>query len=106
MLPYFNQIYGNPHARSHQDGWSANDALEIARLQVIKLLMQQKRKKSYSHLGLQNQIILPSKAWKIFGKNKNHIIIKMEHKCMFEAIQSMEREGFTVTYLDMNEQVY
>lgn len=106
MLPYFNQIYGNPHARSHQDGWSANDALEIARLQVAKAINATEAQEIIFTSGATESNNLAIKGLgKFWQKTKNHIITsKMEHKCMFEAIQSMEREGFTVTYLDVNEQ--
>jgi cysteine desulfurase len=31
MLPYMTYLYGNPHSKSHEYGWSAEDAVEISR---------------------------------------------------------------------------
>ena len=28
MLPYFTQIFGNPHSRNHPHGWAAEEAVE------------------------------------------------------------------------------
>jgi selenocysteine lyase/cysteine desulfurase len=35
MLPYFKEEYGNPHSRTHQYGWDAEEAVEAARLVLI-----------------------------------------------------------------------
>ena len=35
-LPYLTEQYGNPHSRTHLYGWESEDAMELARKQVIK----------------------------------------------------------------------
>ena len=35
MLPYLTEQYGNPHSRTHMYGWESEDAVEVARKQVI-----------------------------------------------------------------------
>lgn len=37
MLPYFTDMYGNPHSRTHMYGWESEDAIETARKQVTTL---------------------------------------------------------------------
>ena len=38
MLPYFNDIYGNPHSRNHTYGWHAEEAVEFARENVAEII--------------------------------------------------------------------
>ena len=35
MLPYLTEQYGNPHSRTHMYGWESEDAVELARKQVL-----------------------------------------------------------------------
>ena len=38
MLPYFSELFGNPHSRQHAFGWQAEDAVERARAEVAGLI--------------------------------------------------------------------
>ena len=38
MIPYFGEIYGNPHSRNHTFGWEAEQAVEFARENVAKTI--------------------------------------------------------------------
>ena len=40
MLPYLTEQYGNPHSRTHMYGWESEDAVELARKQVMQLPSQ------------------------------------------------------------------
>ena len=38
MLPYFVEQYGNPHSRTHLYGWQSEEAVEIARARIARLI--------------------------------------------------------------------
>ena len=38
MMPYFGEIYGNPHSRNHSFGWEAEEGVEVAREHVAKII--------------------------------------------------------------------
>lgn len=38
MLPFMTEQYGNPHSRTHLYGWEAEEAVEVARGQVSRML--------------------------------------------------------------------
>ena len=38
MMPYFGEIYGNPHSRNHSYGWEAEEGVEVAREHVAKII--------------------------------------------------------------------
>ena len=82
MLPYFGEIYGNPHSRNHSYGWEAEEAVEIARENVANIIKA--NAKNYFYVG-RNRIQQFSYQGiiKFYGDKKNHIITCItEHKCV------------------------
>ncbi len=104
MLPYYTEKYGNPSSL-YAVGREAKKALEEAREKVA------------GHLGaLPNEIFFTSGGseadnWAIKGvahelakKGKKHIITsKFEHHAVLHTTETLEKEGFEVTYLEVYE---
>ena len=103
MLPYFNQVYGNPSSL-HSIGQVAKEALDAARETVAKCLGCEPREIIFTSGGSEadNQAIISAAR---FGarKNKKHIIsTAFEHHAVLHTLAKLEKEGFEVTYLDVS----
>ena len=104
MLPYFDNIYGNPSSL-HSAGQEAKEALEAARATVAACLGCEPREVYFTSGGSEadNQAILSAVR---FGarKGKKHIITTaFEHHAVLHTVQKLEKEGYEVTYLDVKE---
>lgn len=100
MLPYFCQIFGNPHSRSHPHGWMAESAVEKARKQVAHIINADPREIIFTS-GATESNNLAIKGVAQFNKGKkNHIItVTTEHKCVLDSCRHLEQDGFEITYL-------
>jgi cysteine desulfurase len=104
MLPYLRQDFGNPASRSHAYGWKAEEAVETAREHVAALVNCDAKEIVWTS-GATESINLAIKGAAHFYKDKGrHVItVKTEHKATLDTCRELEREGFEVTYLDVNE---
>lgn len=104
MLPYMSDVYGNPSSL-HSVGQVANEALQNARERIAACLGCTAREITFTSGGSEadNQAIV-SAARIGARKNKRHIIsTAFEHHAVLHTLKKLEREGFTVTYLDVHE---
>lgn len=100
MLPYFTQKFGNPHSRSHAYGWEAEEACEIAREEVAKLIGASAKEIVFTSGATEsNNIALKGVAHFYKSKKKHIITVQTEHKCVLDSCRHLEQEGFDVTYL-------
>ena len=95
---------GNPASRSHAWGWEAEEAVEKARVQVADLIGADPREIVWTS-GATESINLALKGAAHFyqGKGKHLITLKTEHKAVLDTMRELERQGFEVTYLDVQE---
>lgn len=103
MIPYFKEFYGNPSS-IYKKGREAKKALDESREKVAKILGASSREIYFTSGGSE------SDNWAIKGvafgnKDKgNHIITtKIEHHAVLHTCEYLERNGFDVTYLDVDE---
>ncbi|MFN5509739.1 MAG: IscS subfamily cysteine desulfurase [Burkholderiales bacterium] len=104
MVPWLGQRFGNPASRSHAYGWDAEQAVEQAREDVAALVGCDVRELVWTS-GATESINLAIKGAASFYKDKGkHLItVKTEHKATLDTMRELEREGFEVTYLDVQE---
>ncbi len=104
MIPFLTESFGNPASRSHQYGWTAEQAVEDAREEVAKLVNCDAKEIVWTS-GATESINLALKGAANFyqSKGKHIITIKTEHKATLDTTRDLERLGFAVTYLDVQE---
>ena len=104
MIPYFSENFGNPHSNNHEFGRSANSAVDEARANVANLINAETNEIVFTSGATEsNNLAIKSIAKNYFEKDCQIITVKTEHKCVLESCHELEKEGFTVTYLDVNE---
>ena len=104
MVDIMNNVYGNPSSL-HTVGQRAKEALEKARVEVAQCLGADFKEIYFTSGGSEadNQAIISAAK---FGarKNKKHIIsTKIEHHAVLHTLNKLEKEGFEVTLLDIDE---
>jgi cysteine desulfurase len=105
MIPYFTQDFGNAASRNHPFGWKAEEAVEYAREQIAQLIGAKSDKEIVFTSGATESDNLAIKGVADFYKEKgNHIITTtIEHKAVLDTCKKLEKQGYTVTYLDVGE---
>lgn len=104
MLPYMSEIYGNPSSL-HSDGQAAAEALANARERVASRLGCTAREIIFTSGGSEadNQAIVTA-ARLGEKKGKKHIVsTDFEHHAVLHALEALEKQGFEVTYLPIND---
>ena len=103
MLPYFDNIYGNPSSL-YAFGQEAKEALEDCRARVAACLNCEPREITFTSGGSEadNQAII-SAARQGAKKGKKHIIsTAFEHHAVLHTLKALEKEGFEITLLDVH----
>lgn len=101
MIPYFSEIYGNASSL-HYEGMLAHKAVENAREQVALLINANPEEIFFTSGGTESDnFALKGIARKV---KKGHIIISsIEHPAILQTAMALEREGFEISYLSVDE---
>lgn len=102
MMPLFKEDYGNPSSL-HSIGQKAKEYLEKARADIAECINAEPSTIYFTSGGSEadNQA-LRSAAYMGKKKGKTHIISsKFEHHAILHTLNALEKEGFTVTLLDV-----
>ncbi len=104
MIPYLYEKFGNPASRSHSYGWEAEAAVEEAREQVAALVNADPKEIVWTSGATEsNNLALKGAANFYSGKGRHLITAKTEHKAVLDTCRELERQGFEVTYLDVQD---
>jgi len=102
MIPWLTEHFGNAASRSHAWGWEAEEAVEKARQDVAALIGADPREIVWTSGATEsNNLALKGAAHFYQSKGKHLITVKTEHKAVLDTMRELERQGFEVTYLDV-----
>ncbi len=94
--------FGNPASRSHRFGWQAEEAVEIARSQIADLVNADPREIVFTSGATESNNLAIKGAAQFYHKKGKHLItLRTEHKAVLDTMRALEREGYDVTYLDV-----
>jgi cysteine desulfurase len=102
IIPWLREHFGNPASRSHAWGWEAEAAVEKAREHVAALIGADPREIVWTSGATEsNNLAIKGAAGFYKTKGKHLITVKTEHKAVLDTMRELERQGFEVTYMDV-----
>ncbi|WP_456405384.1 IscS subfamily cysteine desulfurase [Thiolapillus sp.] len=95
-------VFGNPASRSHPFGWEAEKLTDEARRHVADLINADTREIVWTSGATESDNLAIKGAAHFYHKRGKHIVtVKTEHKAVLDTCRQLEREGYEVTYLDV-----
>ena len=102
IVPWLREHFGNPASRTHAWGWEAEAAVEKARDQVADLIGADSREIVWTSGATEsNNLAIKGAAHFYKSRGKHLITVKTEHKAVLDTMRELERQGFEVTYMDV-----
>jgi cysteine desulfurase len=104
MIPWLREHFGNAASRSHAWGWEAEEAIEKARAQIAGLINADPREIVWTSGATESNNLAIKGAAHFYSSRGRHLVtVKTEHKAVLDTTRELERQGFEVTYLDVQE---
>jgi cysteine desulfurase len=104
MVPWLYEEFGNPASNSHAYGWAAEEAVEAARAEVAQLVNADPREIIWTSGATEsNNLALKGVASFHAAKGKHIVTVRTEHKAVLDTCRELERQGFEVSYLDVQD---
>jgi cysteine desulfurase len=104
MTPYFTEIFGNAASRNHSFGWQAEEAVEKARKQIADLIGADAKEIVFTSGATESNNLALKGVAQMYAEKGNHIITAAtEHKAILDTCKRLEKDGFRVTYLPVQQ---
>src|SRR6266568_3001825 len=104
MLPYLRSEFGNAASKSHVFGWHAEEAVEAGREQVARLIGASPKEIVWTSGATESDNLAIKGAAHFYkDKGKHLVTAKNEHKAVLDSMHALEREGYEVTFLDVEK---
>jgi cysteine desulfurase len=105
MLPYFGDRFGNAASRTHAHGKMARDAVERGRAQVAGLIGAKPDEVVFTSGATESDnLAIRGVAQARLGDGKHIVTARTEHRAVLDTCAVLEREGWRITWLDVDPQ--
>jgi cysteine desulfurase len=102
MLPFFTEYFGNPSS-VHQFGREVKKSIDVARDRVAKAIGALPEEIYFTAGGSEaDNLAIKGVAYANKSKGNHIITTKIEHPAVIQTCEQLEKEGFEVTYLDVD----
>jgi len=105
MMPFLRENFGNAASRTHAFGWVAEAGVEKGREQIASLINASSPDEIILTSGAteSDNLALKGVAWSYKTKGNHIITQKTEHKAILDSCKYLQKEGFEITYLDVDK---
>ena len=103
MLPYFQDKFGNASSVSHVMGAEAGDAVSVARSQVADLIGAESKSIVFTSGATESNNIALLGVMRAAGTGNRLIITSAEHKAILDPADALQKEGFPVTVVPVDQ---
>ncbi len=103
MRPYFLEHFGNAASRNHAFGWTAEAAVDAARTEVARLIGCKPIEIVFTSGATESDnLAIKGAAYAYRDKGTHLITSQIEHHAVLDTCKRLEKEGFHVTYVDVD----
>jgi cysteine desulfurase len=107
MMPFFTDVYGNPHSSNHSFGSLANDAVNLSRKAIASAIGADEKEIVFTSGATESNNLAIKGAFSYrykYHNRKKIIIASTEHKCVIEAANSLISLGAEVIILNVDKE--
>src|ERR1700694_4672077 len=104
ILPYFMENCATPPSRNHPFGWAAEEAVELSRERVAKLIGATAKEIIFTSGATESDNLAIKGVAEMYREKGNHIITAVtEHKAVLDTGKRLEKYGYRVSYLPVQK---
>jgi cysteine desulfurase len=104
MLPFFTEKFGNSASRNHTFGWEAEEAVDLARKQIAKIIHADAKEIIFTSGATESDNLALKGVVEMYREKGDHIITtSTEHRAVIDTAKALEKKGVKGTYLPVDK---